>query len=163
MRMLTLRFTVRSSLVAIAIVGLCAAAARQLLPERAPLPLTAGMRLEVPARAGMVTMVAFDWKPPPPWRKGNCFTLSPLPQPRQIGRNIGFGHHVANMHWENFQEIVKRLGLKRVLVEFDGRFFLVVDSRIPHGWLLKKPCPSCIFTPTRDALLAAHPDKFRKP
>jgi hypothetical protein len=161
--MLPLRFALRSALVAIAILGLCAAAARQLLPEPDPPPLTAGMRLYVPARAGMVTTVAHDLTPPPPWRDGNCFTMHPLPRPRQIGTNIDLGHHVANMHFENFEEIVKRLGLKRVLVEFDGRFLLVVDSRIPRDWLLEKPCPSCIFAPTRDALLAKYPDKFRKP
>jgi len=163
MRMLTLRFTVRSSLVAIAILGLCAAAARQLLPEPIPPPLTAGMRLEVPVRPQMVTAVAFNRDPPPPWRKGNCFDLSPLPLSRRTEKNLGSGYYVANMHWESFQEIVRRLGLKRVLVEFDGQFFLVVDSRIPRDWLREQPCPSCISAPMRDALLTEHLDRFSKP
>jgi hypothetical protein len=163
MRMPTLRFTLRTSLVAIAILGLCAAAARQLLLEPYPLRLTPGMRLEVPARPRTVTLVAFDWEAPPPWRQGNCFDLSPLPLSRRTASNSGMRYHVANMHWENFQEITRRLGLKRVLVEFDGQCFLVVDSGIPRHWLLEEPCPSCISAPTRDALLAKHPDGFRKP
>ena len=162
MRMLTLRFTVRSSLVAIAILGLCAAAARQLLPE--PIPtLTAGMRLEVPARPQMVTAVGFNRDSPPPWRTGNCFDLSPVPLSRRTEKNLCPGYHVANMHRENFQEIVKRLGLKRVLVEFDGQVFLVVDSRIPRDWLREQPCLHCISAPMRDALVTKHPDRFSKP
>ena len=163
MRMLTLRFTVRSSLVAIAILGLCAAAARQLLPEPIPLPLTAGMRLEVPARPQMVTAIAFNRDPSPPWRTGNCFDLSPVPLSRRKERNLAPGYHVANMHSENFKEIVRRLRLKRVLVEFDGESFLVVDSRIPRDWLRERPCLHCISAPMADALLTEHPDRFSKP
>src|SRR5262249_22567214 len=104
MRMLTLRFTVRSSLVATLILGLCSAAARQLLPELIPPPLSAGMRLEVPARPQMVTTVGFNRDTPAPWRKGNCFELSPLPLSRRTEKDLAPGYHVANMHWENFQE-----------------------------------------------------------
>ena len=49
------------------------------------------------------------------------------------------GYHVANMHFENFEEVVRRLGLKMVEVEHIGGCFLVVDPRVPRRWLRERP------------------------
>jgi hypothetical protein len=150
------RFTVRGALVAVALFGLIAAGARLLLPEP---PLSEGARLRVPTRALSVTLVGFLSKTPPPWPEGNCLALSPRPPSRWAGRPDIRGYHVANMHYENFEEVVKRLGLDAVAVEVRGGCFLVVDPRIPRRWLRERPCPSCTRAP--NAFWAKHADKFR--
>ena len=160
MRTPTWRFTLRDALVAIALLGLIAAGARRLWPEPPLARLPEGARLRVPTQPLWVTAVAFPLpKTPPPWPAGNCFQLSPLPLSPWAGRRDAQGYHVANMHYENFEAIARRLGLKAVEVEHRGGCFLVVDSRIPRGWLLQRPCSTC--TPVPDGLLAKHADKFR--
>lgn len=160
MRTPTLRFTVRSALVVIAIFALITATVRD--DEPGPPDLAPGMRLKVATNGHYITAVAYDWSRPPPWPAGNCFRLAPVPRPRRAGQKEVPTHHVANMHWENFQQIVKRLGLERVLVEYDGQDFLVVDPRIPRDWLREEPCGSCVSAPKRNALVTEHPDKFSK-
>jgi hypothetical protein len=162
MRTLMWRFKVRDALVAVAILGLIAAGARRLL-RSPPLPhLTEGARLEIPTQATSVTMVGFDPKSPPPWSAGNCFALSPLAPANRAGGHHVLEYHVANMHWENFEEVVRRLDLKRVEVEHIGGCFLVVDPRIPRRWRRERPCPACTPASVRDALLTKHADRFRE-
>ena len=67
------------------------------------------------------------------------------------------------MHHENFEEVVRRLGLKTVEVEHIGGCFLVVDPRIPRRWLRERPCAMCTPATVVDAALARHADKFREP
>ena len=136
--------------------ALIASIAVALLPE---LPPSEGARLRVPTQALSVTLVGFDPKTPPPWPVGNCFELSPLPLSRRRGRPDIRGYHVANMHHENFAEVVKRLGLDTVEVEVRGGCFLVVDPRIPRQWLRERPCPTCTRDP--NSFWAKHADRFR--
>src|SRR5690242_3428019 len=128
-----LRFSLRRSMVAVALLGLLAAGVRSLLPPPPEAPITEGARLRVPAVAGSVTAVGVFHRTPPPWPSGNCFTLSP--RPRRAGRHSFQEPHVANMHFENFREVVRRLSLKAVEVEYRGGCLLVVDPRIPRRWL----------------------------
>jgi hypothetical protein len=161
MRTPTWRFTVRDALVAVALLGLIAAGARLLWPEPPPPRLSDGARLRVPTQPLCVTAVGFFRRTPPPWPAGNCFELSPLPLSRRAKPMLAQGYHVANMHYENFEEVVKRLGLKAVEVEYIGGCFLVVDTRIPRRWRREGPCPTCIPASIRDALLKKHAEKFR--
>jgi hypothetical protein len=161
MRMPKWRFTTRGALVAGALLCLIAAGARLLLPDPPPPPLIEGERLRVPAQAISVTQVGYFHKTPPPWKVGNCFGLSHVPiEAGQFGVR---GQHVANMHFENFEEAVKRLGLKAVDVQYIGGYFFVVDPRIPRQWLLEQPCSSCTRSPGGESILAKHADKFREP
>src|SRR5262245_8597874 len=65
-------------------------------------------RFMVPAVIGQRTLVGFRHRTPPPWPRGNCFSVSsnarwlgPAPGTRRIGGQV------CNMHVENFSEIVQ--------------------------------------------------------
>src|SRR5207248_582206 len=145
--------TVRGALIAIALLALIAAGVRSFLPEPplppVPDPIPEGVRLRVPARVGSATAVCFSHTTPPPWPWGNSFALAPYAG--TAGRPDAREWHVANMHFENYVEAVRRWGLKSVEVERIGGCFFVVDPRIPRRWLLEDPCPSCAPDPVRDA------------
>jgi hypothetical protein len=103
----------------------------------------------------------------PPWAQGDCFEVLPLsswilstyaPLP---GYHPS-GWHVVNMHAENFEEIVKRKGIKSIKIErIDERYCLIVDPRIPRSWFLSKPCPRCVGLELAPGLLMRHADWFR--
>src|SRR3954469_22153516 len=107
MRTPTWRFTIRGALGAVALLGLSAAGPRDLLPEPPPPRIAEGARLRVPTQVVSSTLVGFFPRTPPPWPEGNCFGLSPLPVSRRA-ESHDRGWHVANMHHENFEEIVRR-------------------------------------------------------
>jgi hypothetical protein len=65
------------------------------------------------------------------------------------------------MHAENFEEVVKRLGLTSVAVEHLNGGFFVVDPRIPRRWFREKPCSQCFKISSAD--LAKYADRFREP
>jgi hypothetical protein len=113
---------------------------------------TGVMRLRlsrVPAIAGVHTLVGFCSKPP--CDKGNCFSL-------------GTGESIVNMHLENFESIVRMLGLRTVQIErIDEGTYLIADPAIPNEWLLDAPCPTCVRGAEREKILAKHADRFRKP
>jgi hypothetical protein len=131
------RFMLRGWLVTVALLGVIVAGVRHLLP--AP-PLQEGARLFVPAVVGMRTAVGHSHETPPPWPRGNCFKLSTGARGRPDPTR---GLHVINMHAENFEEVVKRLGLTSVEVEHVGGQFFVVDPRIARRWLREGPCSTC--------------------
>jgi hypothetical protein len=155
------RFTIRGALVAIALLCLVAAGARSFLPAPPLPPLAEGARLRVPPQVVQSTLVGHSYQTPAPWSRGNCFHLARQPLPAR-GRMVQ-GLHVANMHLENFVEVVRRLGLKEVDVEHVGGAFLVVDPRIPRRWLLETPCSGCTPPSIRDAVRTKHADRFREP
>jgi hypothetical protein len=154
------RFTLRSSLVAVAVFALIAAGARSILLEPPDPVIPEGARLFVPTVASFVTAVAYSHETPPPWAAGNCFELSVRLRPARDHRV--WGKHVVNMHYENFAEIVRRLGITTIEVQHVGGCFLVVDPRIPRRWLLESPC-QCTLPPVYHTVLSKHPDKFRGP
>jgi hypothetical protein len=121
---------------------------------------TAG--LKVPALVRGQTLLGFMHRTPPPWPRGNCFSVSSVARwlgPARGTRRIG--GRVGNMHAENFSEIVKQLRLQTIEVEAldDGRC-LVTDPRIPRNWLLEKPCPICLREPEAEDLLMRYPERF---
>src|SRR4051812_30051763 len=73
--------------------------------------------------------------------RAKFFSLSPFPH--RVGRRHVRGDHVTHMHPENFEEVVRRLGLTTVEVEHIGWCFLVGDRRIPRHWLRERPCEAC--------------------
>jgi hypothetical protein len=128
-------------------------------------------RALVPATISEQTLVGYNSIPPQP--RGNCFSVSPTPLRIEwwIGLRDGGGGglrggrwRVANMHAENFEGIVKRLGLRMVEVQplGEGRC-LITDSRIPRDWLLDRPCPHCFRKPVADDLLRRYPERFHPP
>jgi hypothetical protein len=119
--------------------------------------------LDVPARAGWRTCVSFASPPPwprpgpPPWRGGNCFSLAPVSGPPD-----GPGLFVVNMHVENFERVVRDLGLETVRVHrIEGNRCLVTDPRIPRSWLLTEPCTTCLPPHVARELTETHPEWFR--
>jgi len=156
----TWRFTLKSALVAIAVVALIAARLRYFLPEPPASPIPEGAKLHVPVAASFVMQVGVLRDGPPPWPDGNCFNL--LPAPRRARGALSLGKPVINMHHENFKEVVTRLRMTTVEVEHFGGCFLVVDPRIPRRWLRERPCP-CTLDAVGDAFLSKHVDRFREP
>jgi hypothetical protein len=149
------RFMLRGWLVAVALLGVIVAGVRHLLP--AP-PLSDGARLFVPAVVGMRTAVSHSHETPPPWPRGNCFELSTGARGRpDPAREL----HVINMHAENFQEVVRQLGLTKVEVEVVGGQLLVVDPRIARRWLREGPCSTCCRN--GDVILPKYADRFGEP
>jgi hypothetical protein len=65
------------------------------------------------------------------------------------------------MHAENFEEVVKRLGLRSVEVVHLGGQFLVVDPRIARRWLRQTPCRQC--STFGNAIPAKYADGFSEP
>jgi hypothetical protein len=152
------RSTLRGWLIAVALLGVIAALTRSLLPEPPAPRLSEGARLFVPAVVGMRTAVARLHKAPPPWPTGNCFELPTRAQDR---RGPPQGLHVIDMHAENFEEVVKRLGLTSVEVEILGGQFLVVDPRIARRWLRETPCSTC--SGIGEAIPPKYADRFSEP
>jgi hypothetical protein len=147
-------------LISVAILALIAAGVRQFLP--AP-PIPEGARLRIPTRVGSVTLLSNSHTTPPPWPEGNCFKL--IPPLRRARELLEYSErwHVINMHHENFEVLVKQLGLTTIEVEYYGGCCLVTDPRIPRSWLREKPCPGCTSAAVRTAVLSRHADKFRDP
>jgi hypothetical protein len=158
MKILRWRSTLRGWLIAVALLGVIAALFRTLLPEPPAPRLPEGARLFVPAVVGMRTLVAPLHRAPPPWPTGNCFELPPRARDRRVPPS---GLHVINMHAENFEEVVKRLGLTSVEVEVLGGQFLVVDPRIARRWLRETPCSSC--SRLRGPIPPKYADRFSEP
>lgn len=118
-------------------------------------------RLYVPVTMRNRTLVGFFSKEPPPWQEGNCFSLSPGTGPFPLLPR-GKQWHVINMHAENFEAIVGKLGLESVEVERVGvSSCLIVDPRIPREWLRQKPCSTCVRRELSEELLTTRPDTFR--
>jgi len=134
------------------------------------------------ARAGMQTMVGYQYRTPAPWPAGNCFSAVPASTwdfylnqlqntswwrkylPR-VGKRTRAdrGWLVVNMHAENFHAVCKQLNLKTVETEkLDDRFCLVVDWRIPRKWLLLTPKTCCAPIPMRRQLWRERPECFRE-
>ncbi len=155
------RFFLRGMLVGVAILALVSAFVRRYLPEPPDPIIPEGARLYIPPIRGTTTLVGYISKRPTPWPRGNCFEMSPWP--RKPGVILGKERHVLNMHAENFEEIVKKLGLKTVEVQNVGGFFLVVDPRIPREWFKESPCRHCVRAGVADTVLTRHRDKFRRP
>ena len=65
------------------------------------------------------------------------------------------------MHAENFEGIVKRLGLWMVEVQPLGEDrCLITDPRIPREWLLDRPCPHCFRESEAEDLFRRYPERF---
>ena len=129
-------------------------------------------RLLVSVQGGAVTAVAHSVSSPPPWPKGNCFTLYLLtPEQRDgIARTRNWGllktheAHVANMHHENFSEIVKRLALQSVEVEVIAPgVCLIVDDRIGREWMNSQPCSGCVSKEAQELCGSTFAARFRAP
>ncbi len=122
-------------------------------------------RSMVPAVLGMRTLVGFLHSTPPPWPRGNCFSIPP--KARWLGPMSGtqtIGGHVSNMNAENFEAIVQQRKLQRVEIRaIDDRNCLITDSRIPSDRLLDKHCPHCVRGPYSEVLLMRFPENFRRP
>lgn len=111
--------------------------------------------VEVPAKIAGSTAVGFEPNTPPPWPKGNCITVKPDADVggRQPDGAVDDGWHVGNMHGENFSAFVAQAGMKTIKVlPIDGRYCLIVDSRVPREWFLSEPCETCVPALTRDKM-----------
>jgi hypothetical protein len=115
--------------------------------------------LVLPARAVGSTQVGYNTKGPPPWPKGNCFWLSPEPRDRAAPK-----YHVVNMHAENFERVVRDLGIVTVEVLLVSKAHcLIVDPRIPRAWLRDAPCEICSPPAVRQRLWDGNAEWFRQP
>ena len=121
--------------------GTAPARSESVIIEHAPHP-PARQRLFITVHGGAETAVAHSYRRPPPWPNGNCLTLYML-SPKQwddMVRDKSWSQlkaseaQLANMNAENLHEIVKRLDLKAVEVEYvdvGGRLVcFIVDTRI---------------------------------
>jgi hypothetical protein len=139
-------------------------------------------RILVPAAVTVRTLVG-PFLQPPPQPRGNCFSIAPAAPwgvvrvaPRSqlwwvaprgpLGGTGPFGRiewKVCNMHAENFEAIVQRLGLRTVEVQpYDQGRCLITDPRIPRDWLLERPCPHCFRAAEVEDLLRRYPERFRR-
>ena len=111
-------------------------------------PAEKAQTLTVPAVVGMHTQVGYVHVGPPPWPRGNCFSLA--------------NYQDANMHEENFEEAVKKFQLEtvKILPVGDTRWVVIVDERIPKEWLLEKPCSHCTPESLRRELEKNHAGRF---
>jgi hypothetical protein len=137
-------------------------------------PETKKARFMVPAANTGQTLVAFIYKTPPPWPRGNCFDVSskrrwvgPLEGfCRWLWRDSGFqtmSWKVCNMHAGNFNAIVRRLKLQEVQIQpVGGPYCIITDPRIPREYLLKEPCRTCFQVPRREELLRQYSEHFSK-
>ena len=94
--------------------------------------------VELPALSGITTAIGFHYTNPPPWPSGNYLVLS---SKTNADSGLPPGEwRLANMHAENYHEIIKRRDFQTL--EFglmpDHRCF-VVDSRVPREWFLTEP------------------------
>jgi hypothetical protein len=94
--------------------------------------------VDISALSGTSTLMLFLHTNPPPWPRGNYLQLS-----SKTNQDSGLPPgewKLANMHAENYHEIIKRRDFKTL--EFglmpDYRCF-VVDSRVPREWFLAEP------------------------
>ena len=126
-------------------------------------------RVVVPASAKGKTEVGFDHEGPPPWPRGNCFrvpsmTAAEAKKAQEQKKPGPYSWKVANMHAENFEAIVRRLGLRTVEVQqLDGSSCLITDERIPREWLREKPCRLCFRGSVGEELLREHAKHFGPP
>lgn len=97
---------------------------------------------QVPPFMARVTLVSFNRTGDPPWKRGNCIELMPVPATGMNKRRLpGSGLFVINMHAANFDMIMKRHNFKSIKVEqISHRYCLIVDQRIPPNWLREAPC-----------------------
>ena len=131
----------------------------QIPTNRAPVHtsrLTASSfeRVRLSATNGMGSLIGFRRVTPPPWNDGNLMSLEVLREgtsapPPSLDSFVP----VMNIHSENFGEITRRLGITEVeallytetvpaengIEEYQRRYALVTDSRIPQSWLLSPP------------------------
>ena len=116
-------------------------------------------RMALPVRSRFTTAVGYNHTGPPPWPSGNCFWLYPDPT-GQAGPRF----HVDNMHAENFERLVRDLGLEtvEVLCVSPGHC-VVVDPRIPREWFRQAPCNHCVQPPLRDQLQERYAEWFSQP
>ena len=131
-----------------------------------------GSRLHVSTLINGSTAVSFGSheKAPPPWPKGNCFSLMTL-SPDELRERVASGAYlrpeeklfVINMHAENFKEVCRVLGLEKVEIERVGvGRCLVVDRRIAREWLRDRPCRTCVGAKQCEEVPAKYPDAFRE-
>jgi hypothetical protein len=126
-------------------------------------------RVMVPASITGTTQVGYSSDVPPPWPRGNCFTVSSMTaqeaRKAQEQKEPGpASWKVANMRTENFEAIVRRLGLRTVEVQpLDGSSCLITDERIPREWLVDKPCRGCFRSPVGEGILRDHAKHFGPP
>ena len=78
--------------------------------------------------AGMVTCLGFVRATPPPWENGNAM------HPRLSDGTTGY---LYNMHFENYLEVVKKLG-RRPYVRREGDLLYVDDPDVPENYLRKE-------------------------
>jgi hypothetical protein len=122
-------------------------------------PAPSSGRMTLPARSAESTQVGYRHDGPPPWPKGNCFWLTSDPADPEAPR-----FHVGNMHAENFERVVRDLGLETVEVMRVGEgHCLIVDPRIPREWLRDAPCQVCTPAAFGQQLLEGHAGRFRQP
>jgi hypothetical protein len=116
--------------------------------------------LRLPAVVAFQTSVGYFDRTPPPWRRGNCFSLAPATvreprDPRSLLR-------VANMTAENFKRVVADKGIESVQVlRVSPGLCLITDPRIPRDWLREAPCVTCFGEQPAAELVRRYPDQFK--
>lgn len=91
----------------------------------------------------MTTLVGYNYfGQPPPYPKGNCFTL--------VAGDLD-DINILNMNYENFRVLIDAgiLTYPILLEEFEpGVYYTraanIIDNRVPKTYLLDEPCPICM-------------------
>jgi hypothetical protein len=126
------------------------------------------------ARFRMQQLAGYHYTTPPPWRKGNGFSVLPrwtwlreryLPW---LSRHVGEPDEwwVVNMHAENLHALSRQRGFQWFRVEKVGEerpggvLCLVVDKRVPREWLLERPRIGSLLM--RQKLKLERPECFRE-
>jgi hypothetical protein len=115
-----------------------------------------------------MTCVKFHHRTSPPWNGGNCFHVAPESSWVEVEPEVGTpdpsAPHwlVLNMHAENFLAIVAQERLESLEIEsIDDRHCLIVDPRIPQGWLRSEPCQACVAGGIASMARGLHAGAFR--